>query len=323
MGRTIEYNIVKTTVIMATYNGEKFIKGQLESIRNQTKKPDYVIIRDDKSTDDTVNEIQKFIATNQLKNWQVIVNENNKGFRLNFRQLMLDALTTDADYIFFSDQDDNWLPQKIERQLTGFEQFPKAELISSDYDIKIIGEGQLSVGTLYTFSETETISQYPFDMKRNRIFRLGWTNAITRNLAQQTLDIWKESVDDVSHDTLISMFASNAMVAYNLNESLGTHVRHGGNASGSNYFSLSSSHQKHLDELQRDMHCFQLTYQFAKINHTLHVAEAKIMSDFYEKRFENAKKRKFFATIYQIIHDRKRYFDYKGPIRDILFIFKK
>lgn len=308
---------------MATYNGEKMIKGQLESIRNQTKTPDYVIIRDDQSSDNTVNEIQKFIATNHLKHWQVIVNENNKGFRLNFRQLMLDALATDADYIFFSDQDDNWVPQKIERQLTTFAQLPEAELISSNYDIKIIGEGRLSVGSLYTFSETETISQYPFDMKKDRIFRLGWTNAITRNLAQQTLDVWQESFDDVSHDTLISMFASNAMVAYNLNESLGTHIRHGDNASGSNYFSLMSSHQKHLDELQRDMHCFQLTYQFAKNNHTHHVAEAKIMSDFYEKRFKNASERRFLATISQAIHDRKLYFDVKGPIRDIIFIFKK
>lgn len=132
-------------------------------------------------------------------------------------------------------------------------------------------------------------------MKKNSIYRLGWTNAITRNFAQKIIEVWQEEIGDVAHDTIISMFASNAGTGYNLNEELGTHVRHGGNNSGSNYLSLSSLHSQHLAEL-RDLHYFQLTYDFAQKNQTIHKGEAEKMMKFYEKRFKNASERRFFAT---------------------------
>lgn len=315
--------MTKTAVILATYNGAEFIESQLASIKAQTRPTDYVLVRDDRSTDETANIVNAYIVKNNLVNWQIVVNEKNQGWRLNFRQLMTDALATDADYIFFSDHDDNWAPQKIERQLACFEQVPNADLISSDYVIKIIGEGKLSGGIPYEFPKNETLSRYPFDMKKNSIFRLGWTNVITRNFAQKIIDIWQEEISDVSHDTLVSMIASNAETGYNLNEELGIHVRHGGNSSGTGYLSLSSPHSQHLAELKRDMHYFQLTYDFAQKNQTIHKVEAEKMMEFYEKRFKNARERRFFATVLQAIRDRRLYFDIKGPIRDIIFIFKK
>ena len=71
------------------------------------------------------------------------------------------------------------------------------------------------------------------------------------------------------------------------------------------------------------MHYFQLTYDFAQKNQTIHKVEAEKMMEFYEKRFKNASERRFFATVLQAIRDRRLYFDVKGPIRDIIFIFKK
>ena len=315
--------MVSTAVIMATYNGAEFIEAQMRSNQSQTRPADYVIVRDDQSTDGTVSIVESYIAKNNLINWQIIVNEKNQGWRLNFRQLIIDALVTGADYLFFSDHDDNWSPQKIERQLACFEQVGTADLISSDYAIEIVGDVKLSGGIPYNFPEDEILSRYPFDMKKNSIYRLGWTNAITRNFAQKIIEVWQEEIGDVAHDTIISMFASNAGTGYNLNEELGTHVRHGGNNSGSNYLSLSSLHSQHLAELKRDLHYFQLTYDFAQKNQTIHKGEAEKMMKFYEKRFKNASERRFFATIFQAILDRRLYFDVKGPIRDIIFIFKK
>ena len=53
--------MVKTAVLMATYNGQGFIHDQLDSIRNQTLRPDYVLMRDDGSTDDTVKDVEDYI----------------------------------------------------------------------------------------------------------------------------------------------------------------------------------------------------------------------------------------------------------------------
>ena len=93
---------MKTAVLMATYNGEKLIEKQLESIKNQVLSPDYVIIRDDGSTDGTVQFVRDYIKQNNLFGWDIIQNEKNLGWRLNFRQLLIDAQNTDADVIFLS-----------------------------------------------------------------------------------------------------------------------------------------------------------------------------------------------------------------------------
>ena len=60
----------KISVALATYNGEKYIEKQLDSIRNQTIKPDEVVIVDDKSSDRTVALINEFIAVNNVVNWK-------------------------------------------------------------------------------------------------------------------------------------------------------------------------------------------------------------------------------------------------------------
>ena len=70
----------KISVALATYNGEKYIEKQLDSIRNQTIKPDEVVIVDDKSSDRTVALINEFIAVNNLVNWKLFVNEKNVGY---------------------------------------------------------------------------------------------------------------------------------------------------------------------------------------------------------------------------------------------------
>lgn len=100
----------KIDILMASYNGSKFIQQQIESILNQTYQNFTLIIGDDYSTDNTpliVKELQK-------KNPEKIVFfefKENVGLRENFSRL-LDYV--EADYIMFSDQDDVWLPHKIE-----------------------------------------------------------------------------------------------------------------------------------------------------------------------------------------------------------------
>ena len=97
------------SVILCTYNGERFLEEQIRSIINQTYPNIEFIIADDCSTDSTRAIINRF---NHLSNVRIIFNEKNKGFAKNFESA---AMFATADYLAFSDQDDIWLPQKIEK----------------------------------------------------------------------------------------------------------------------------------------------------------------------------------------------------------------
>jgi len=98
------------TVLMCVYNGERFLAEQLESIHNQTCQPEEVIIYDDCSTDSSINIINQFINKYNLSSWKININKFRKGWRLNFYDAILNCK---GDYIFFSDQDDIWYPEKI------------------------------------------------------------------------------------------------------------------------------------------------------------------------------------------------------------------
>lgn len=105
-------NMSKISVALTTYNGERYIVSQLESIANQTRVPDEVIICDDASKDNTVSLIKNFISDKGFFNWKIFVNQTNVGWKRNFYETIR---RTTGDIIFFSDQDDIWLEDKIER----------------------------------------------------------------------------------------------------------------------------------------------------------------------------------------------------------------
>jgi len=105
------------SVCIATYNGEKYIKEQLDSILCQLDAEDEVIISDDGSTDKTIEIIESFndsrikIFTHQQKKTTL---QNHYKVAANFENALKQ---TKGDYIFLSDQDDVWLPNKIETML--------------------------------------------------------------------------------------------------------------------------------------------------------------------------------------------------------------
>ena len=70
---------------MGLYNGERYLEEQLQSILQQTKMPDEVILCDDGSTDATVKIAEQFIEKNGLGgSWKLFCNESNKGYPENF-----------------------------------------------------------------------------------------------------------------------------------------------------------------------------------------------------------------------------------------------
>lgn len=103
------------TILLATYNGAKYIDQQLNSILSQTYTDWQLLIRDDGSKDDTLFIISKYIQAHPGKIWLIANEEKNGGSSHNFSVLLQHA--GNAGYIMFCDQDDEWKPNKIELTL--------------------------------------------------------------------------------------------------------------------------------------------------------------------------------------------------------------
>lgn len=100
---------VTVSVVMCTYNGEKHLKEQIDSILNQTYPIYELIIQDDRSTDRTVDIVKAY--QQQDKRVKLHINDTPAGFNYNFSSAFTKAT---GEYIASSDQDDIWRPDKIE-----------------------------------------------------------------------------------------------------------------------------------------------------------------------------------------------------------------
>ena len=103
----------KISIVLSCYNGAAFIKKQIDSIVNQTYPNIELIISDDYSTDDTRTILLQYSDHPNIK---VVLREQNLGYSENFFQT---ALLAKGDYIAFSDQDDIWLPNKLQALYDG------------------------------------------------------------------------------------------------------------------------------------------------------------------------------------------------------------
>jgi glycosyltransferase involved in cell wall biosynthesis len=104
------------SVVMCTYNGEKYIEEQLNSILKQTYQNLEIIIVDDVSTDNTWQILEQY--QQKYKNISIYKNEKNLGYIKNFENALKKAT---GDLIAIADQDDIWLPQKLEIQQKNIE----------------------------------------------------------------------------------------------------------------------------------------------------------------------------------------------------------
>lgn len=102
----------KISVVMCTFNGEKFIEDQLKSILNQTYPIHELIIQDDNSTDGTFSIITEYAR--QYPYLKFARNSSGKGINNNFFSAIKKAT---GDYIAIADQDDIWEPEKLEIQI--------------------------------------------------------------------------------------------------------------------------------------------------------------------------------------------------------------
>ncbi len=118
------------SVAMCTYNGERYIEEQLLSIINQSLCVDEIIIYDDCSSDKTLEIIERIIPDFPSIHFFVKRNEENLGFRKNFRQAIAKCK---GEVIFISDQDDVWISTKVERTMQIFKENEDCLALISDF----------------------------------------------------------------------------------------------------------------------------------------------------------------------------------------------
>lgn len=121
----------KVSAVLAAYNGAPYIEEQLDSIYNQTRPVDELLIRDDGSTDNTVEVIDAWIAKHPDFPARRLESAGNLGYIGNFAALLNEA---SGEWIFLSDQDDRWHEDKVETMLEAAKEVPDARLIASSFE---------------------------------------------------------------------------------------------------------------------------------------------------------------------------------------------
>lgn len=104
----------RVSVCMAAYNGGRFIEEQIASILPQLASDDELIVIDDGSSDDTVDRVQRF-ADDRVR---LVANERNIGYVRTFEKAI--GLASN-EVLFLSDQDDRWIPGRVERMVAALE----------------------------------------------------------------------------------------------------------------------------------------------------------------------------------------------------------
>jgi len=119
------------SIAMTTYNGANYLREQLDSIASQTLLPDELIICDDRSSDATVNIIERFACEAPFGVW-LFVNGTNLGCRKNFERAI--ALCR-GELIALADQDDVWLPAKLSHTVQPLLDRREVGLVFADADV--------------------------------------------------------------------------------------------------------------------------------------------------------------------------------------------
>lgn len=203
----------KISVCMATYNGQFHLQRQLESILKQLKDTDEVIISDDNSTDNTKQVIDAF-NDGRIR---FFINKGQNGPVGNFQNAIKQA---DGDYIFLADQDDVWLPHKVEVTI---ELLSRYDLVLSnctvvDYSLNVIH---------HSFFEIRN-SQEGFFRNLLRNSYMGCCMAFRRQVLSYSIPFPQKIY---MHDWWIGLITELKGRVYFCDDPLILYVRHGTNAS--------------------------------------------------------------------------------------------
>ena len=213
-------------ICLATCNGETYLRQQLDSILAQTYENWALLIRDDGSADGTP-EILRAYAGEYPQKIRLLESTGNVGVRANFAALLAEAKALGAPYCAFCDQDDVWLPHKLERSLAMLKACSGPALVHTDLtvvdrELKVLGKSFFRYRSLNP--RVKGLSRL---LIQNNI--TGCTMLWNRAL-NDLIDL--DQPDAVLHDWWVSLVAAAFGTILCLAESTVLYRQHGANALG-------------------------------------------------------------------------------------------
>lgn len=199
---------ITVEVVLCTYNGARFVYEQLCSISDQTHPINKISIYDDGSSDSTLKEVERYICSLPESRKTLIkinINRENLGYAKNFCQAVDNST---EDIIFLCDQDDIWMPNKVECLLSLITK-DNVDMVFSDgilVDENGIAMGSRTVLDSYELDKDKIASFYQnsfeYLMKRNYVN--GAAAAIKRDVAQSALPL----PCDMPHDYWLALWCA-------------------------------------------------------------------------------------------------------------------
>lgn len=201
--------MVKISVCMAIYNGATYLQPQMHSILAQLRAADEVVVVDDASQDNST-ELLRNLSDARVR---VYRNERNRGVLASFEKAMRLAR---GDILFLSDQDDLWLPRKVDKIIEAFSLNPEITLVASD--AQVIDESGFVVVDSFFAQRGRFSAGVMHNLLKNKY--LGCTLAFRRSMLDHFLpiprdvpmhDIWLGLVNDIYGQTA---YIDQPLIAY-------------------------------------------------------------------------------------------------------------
>lgn len=309
---------MQISVAMTTYNGAKYIKEQLESLRQQTRKIDEVYISDDGSSDQTPKIVTEYIEKWDLQNWHFYINEQHNGWIYNFHQC-IEKIT--GDIVFFSDQDDIWDIHKIERMSQLFSKYKEIDvlccniLLINDNDQEIREKFDLP----YISKKTGKIKRSKLDNKFTYNIRPGCTMAVKRSLIDRLENYPGKT--DIPHDAYYWKTAVLLDKAFYVDEPLVNYRIHPGNASNPTASTVHyvKNKKERCEEAQnffKQLKNFESILTYLRVNKASKTKEIERLESFERERIRFINKE--ISTIAFYLEDIRYYQSLKMFIGDYL-----
>jgi glycosyltransferase involved in cell wall biosynthesis len=216
--------MIMVSVAMATYNGERYIREQLESLAAQQHAPAELVVTDDASTDETLVIVGEFSKTVPFP-VHIHRNDCRVGYRENF---MRAAALCRSELVAFCDQDDIWDPRKIE---VCAESFEDPEVVLVYHDALVVTAGGEPIGP--SAGGNAVLSASPME------YALGFTQMFRRSLLGLS-GLWPTSLDHnepdvterMAHDQWFFFLAFVFGAIVHLDRRLVSYRQHGRNTYG-------------------------------------------------------------------------------------------
>ena len=225
-------------ILMSTYNGEKYLREQIDSFFAQTYKDWRLFVRDDGSKDDTLSILQEYATKNPEKVSIVRDVKENLGAGKSFMHLLEKA---EADYYMFSDQDDVWMDDKIKRTLKKLQsiegQYGKDTPIGVFTDLSVV-DSELNVLMPSLWKGDNRHPEYIRNFYKqwtNRHATYGCTQMINRAAKNIVLPYRQLEGVQGAHDNWVEyLLIKNGKYDY-LDEPTILYRQHGTNVVGANF----------------------------------------------------------------------------------------